>query len=59
MVPGEESGEKSALSPLSSPGTTEGYLNRKRAPLLERNPAAFWRGISLLLAVAVVVLLAT
>ena len=36
---------------------TEGYLNRKRAPLLERNPVAFWRGVSLILAVVVVILL--
>jgi serine/threonine protein phosphatase PrpC len=37
---------------------TPDYLNRTRAPLLERNPVAFWRGIALILAVAVVVLLA-
>jgi serine/threonine protein phosphatase PrpC len=36
---------------------TEGYLSRKRAPLLERNPVAFWRGVSLILAVVVVILL--
>ena len=36
---------------------TEDYLNRKRAPLIERNPVAFWRGVSLILAVVVVVLL--
>ena len=33
------------------------YLNRTRRPLLERNPAAFWKGVSLLLAIVVVVLL--
>lgn len=33
------------------------YLVRTRAPLLERNPVAFWRGVALLLAVVVVVLL--
>jgi hypothetical protein len=36
---------------------SEDYLNRKRAPLLERNPVAFWRGVSLILAIVVVVLL--
>jgi len=36
---------------------TEDYLNRKRAPLLERNPVAFWRGVSLILAGIVVILL--
>ena len=35
----------------------EGYLNRKRAPLLERNPVAFWKGLSLILAGIVVFLL--
>ena len=35
----------------------EAYLSRTRAPLLERNPVAFWRGVSLILAVAVVILL--
>ena len=34
---------------------TEDYLSRKRAPLLERNPVAFWRGVSLILAVVVVI----
>jgi len=33
------------------------YLNRTRRPLLERNPAAFWKGVSLLLAIVIVVLL--
>ena len=33
------------------------YLDRTRRPLLERNPAAFWRGVSLILAAIVVVLL--
>jgi serine/threonine protein phosphatase PrpC len=33
------------------------YLSRTRAPLLERNPVAFWRGVALILAVLVVVLL--
>jgi serine/threonine protein kinase len=37
---------------------TAEWLSRKRAPLLERNPVAFWRGVALLLAVVVVVLLA-
>jgi serine/threonine protein phosphatase PrpC len=33
------------------------YLSRTRAPLLERNPVAFWRGVSLILAIVIVVLL--
>jgi hypothetical protein len=37
----------------------EGYLNRKRAPLRECNPVAFWRGVSLVLGLVVVVLLLT
>jgi serine/threonine protein phosphatase PrpC len=36
---------------------TADYLSRTRAPLLERNPVAFWRGVSLILAVLVVILL--
>jgi len=36
---------------------SQAYLSRVRAPLLERNPVAFWRGVSLLLAIAVVILL--
>ncbi len=36
---------------------SEGYLNRTRAPLLERNPAAFWKGVSLILATIIVALL--
>ncbi|HYJ41708.1 MAG TPA: bifunctional protein-serine/threonine kinase/phosphatase [Steroidobacteraceae bacterium] len=36
---------------------TERYLSRKRAPLLERKPVAFWQGVSMILAVAVVILL--
>jgi serine/threonine protein phosphatase PrpC len=34
-----------------------GYLARTRRPLLERNPAAFWKGVSLILAAAVIALL--
>jgi len=33
------------------------YLSRTRAPLLERNPVAFWRGLALILAVALVLAL--
>lgn len=33
------------------------YLNRTRPPLLERNPVAFWKGVSLILAVVIAVLL--
>jgi len=36
---------------------SQAYLSRTRAPLLERNPVAFWRGVSLILAITVVVLL--
>jgi serine/threonine protein phosphatase PrpC len=36
---------------------TADYLSRTRAPLLERNPVAFWRGVSLILAAIVVILL--
>jgi serine/threonine protein phosphatase PrpC len=36
---------------------SQAYLTRTRAPLLERNPVAFWRGVSLILGVVVVVLL--
>ena len=39
---------------LSQPGPQ--HLVAQRAPLLERNPVAFWRGLALLLAVVVVVL---
>ena len=38
---------------------SESYLSRVRAPLLERNPVAFWRGISLILAGVVIYLLLT
>jgi serine/threonine protein kinase len=33
------------------------FLNRNRAPLLEQNPLAFWKGVSLLLALAILLLL--
>jgi serine/threonine protein phosphatase PrpC/predicted Ser/Thr protein kinase len=33
------------------------YLDRTRRPLLERNPAGFWKGVSLLLALVVAALL--
>jgi serine/threonine protein phosphatase PrpC len=35
------------------------YLSRTRAPLLERNPVAFWRGVALILAAALVIALIT
>jgi hypothetical protein len=35
------------------------YLSRTRAPLLERNPVAFWRGVALILAAALVVAIIT
>lgn len=33
------------------------YLDRTRPPLIERNPVAFWKGVSLVLAVIILVLL--
>jgi serine/threonine protein phosphatase PrpC len=42
---------------LRHPSST--YLQRTRPALLERNPAAFWKGISLLLAIALVWAVAT
>jgi serine/threonine protein phosphatase PrpC len=36
---------------------SEAYLNKIRPPLLERNPAFFWKGVSLILAVIIAVLL--
>jgi len=36
---------------------SESWHRRQRPPLIERNPAAFWRGLALLLAVTVIVLL--
>lgn len=35
----------------------QNYLNKTRPPLLERNPVAFWQGVSALLACAVIYLL--
>jgi serine/threonine protein phosphatase PrpC len=35
------------------------WLARKQPPLLERNPVAFWRGLALILAGVIVILLAT
>lgn len=35
----------------------QAFLTRGRRPLLERNPAAFWRMVSLILAIVVVILL--
>jgi ribosomal protein L39E len=33
------------------------FLNKTRPPLLERNPVAFWKGVSFILALIVVILL--
>ena len=33
------------------------FLNKKRPPLLERNPAAFWKTISFILAIIIAILL--
>jgi serine/threonine protein kinase len=35
------------------------FLNKTRPPLLERNPVAFWQGVSVLLACALIYLLTT
>lgn len=35
------------------------FLNRSRPPLLERHPAAFWKAVSLILAIIVLILLGT
>jgi serine/threonine protein phosphatase PrpC len=42
---------------LRHPSTA--WLERRRPPLLERNPAAFWRGVALILGAALVVSLLT
>ncbi len=36
---------------------SQAFLNKARPPLMERNPVLFWKGVSLALAVAVVMLL--
>lgn len=36
----------------------QAFLCKTRAPLLERNPAAFWKGVSVVLALIIIVLLA-
>lgn len=33
------------------------FLNRTRPPLLERNPVAFWKAVSLILAIVILILL--
>jgi hypothetical protein len=33
------------------------FLNRRSPPLIERNPVVFWKGVSLALALALVVVL--
>lgn len=40
---------------LSHPNKT--FLSQKKPPLIERNPVQFWQGISLVLAIAVILLL--
>jgi serine/threonine protein phosphatase PrpC len=37
----------------------QAFLNKTRPPLLERNPLGFWRGVSFILAVIVIILLST
>jgi len=36
----------------------QSFLNKTRSPLLERNPVAFWKGVSLMLVIVIIVLLA-
>jgi serine/threonine protein phosphatase PrpC/predicted Ser/Thr protein kinase len=36
---------------------SQAFLSKTRAPLLERNPAAFWKGVAGILAVVIVILL--
>ncbi len=36
----------------------QAYLNRARPPLIERNPVAFWKGVSTILAVIILAMLA-
>jgi hypothetical protein len=33
------------------------FLNKVRPPLIERNPAAFWKGVSAILAIIILLLL--
>jgi protein phosphatase len=33
------------------------YLNKKRAPIIQRNPVVFWQGVSFILAIVVILLL--
>lgn len=35
----------------------QAFLNKKRPPLMERNPAAFWKSVSFILAIIIVILL--
>ncbi len=37
---------------------SKAFLSKTRAPLMERNPVAFWQGISFILAIIIVILLA-
>ena len=37
---------------------TQAFLNKARPPLLERDPALFWKGVSFILALVIVGLLA-
>lgn len=55
--PAKRYGELSEfLYDLRHPNQT--FLDKTRPPLLERNPVAFWRGVSLILAAVVVVMVA-
>ena len=35
----------------------EAYINKTRQPLIERNPVAFWKTVSFILAIVIVALL--
>ena len=55
--PGKRYGELSEfLFDLHRPNTA--FLNQTRPPLMERNPVAFWKGVSLILATVIAILVA-
>jgi hypothetical protein len=54
--PGKRYGELSEFTfDLRHPN--QAFLNKTRAPLLERNPVAFWKSVSFILALIVLLLL--
>ena len=55
--PGKRYGELSEfLFDLHRPNAA--FLNQTRPPLMERNPVAFWKGVSLILAIVIAILVA-